>query len=92
MVSVANLTVGDYVRCLKAPQGPRTAILAMGWCKFVARGHDSNSSALYHQLFFLDGKGKQRMLAATPDHLIWKSTNRTLSGTVHPSNISVENS
>lgn len=91
-ISVANLTLGDNVRCLKAPRGPRTVNPGLGWCKLVSKNHDSNSSEMYDQLLFVDKSGEEQMIAATGSHLVWRSTDTTLKGTVNPAKISIDNS
>jgi len=91
VVSVADLTLGDNVRCLFAPKGPRTVAPELGWCKFEVRGHNSNSSMMYEQLLFLDDQGEERMIAATGSHMLWRSTDTTLKGTVDPKKISLQN-
>lgn len=91
VVSVANLTLGDNVRCLKATKGPRTASPELGWCKFTVRGHNSNTSMMYQQLLFFDDEGEERMIAATDTHMVWRSTDTTLKGSVDPKKISLQN-
>lgn len=91
-VSVGSLDLGDYVRCLQATKGPRTARPELGWCKVVNWIHNENVDKMFEQLFFVGDDGKEHTIAATSAHLIWKSMDNTRKGTADPRKISIANS
>jgi len=88
-VRVTNLTVGDHVKCLKAPQGPLTTEPQVGSCRHVSVGHNEPDAALYEQIFYMDETGNKKVLALSNDHMLWSSADRSLpEGPVASVNIS----
>jgi len=89
VVPIGSLADGDKVKCLAAA-GPWTTNPEFGVCEMVARGHQDTASLEYVQLeYVIDGQLK--MVAMTPTHFLWSTTDRTKKGPVDPHDIDISN-
>jgi hypothetical protein len=90
VVPIGQLANGDKVKCLAAPLGPWTTNPEFGACEMISKGHQDTASIEYVQLeYVIDGQLK--MVAMTPIHFLWSTTDRTKKGPVDPQHIDIQN-
>jgi len=91
-VAIANLTVGDMVKCLRAPMGPMTEEPQVGVCKYVSEGHIGSEDVVYEQIYY-EENGIKKMLALSDNHMMWSSPDRTLQeGPVEGKDVNISDS